>query len=492
MAVKHAKVDVVTIGAGWTAAMLAAKLCPHGTSMVSLEQGDARWTYPHFAHDHDSLRYSVRYAMMVDLQRESWTWRPNPNAPALPMRQYGSFNPGKGLGGAAVHWSAQLWRYQETDFRYRSHVIERYGAKRSTTGCTVQDWGITYDELEPYYDAFEYDIGASGQAGNINGKKIRGGNIFESPRTAAIRIRRYGDAARRELRHGLRKPRPAPVHAAGRDHLQRLDRPVRQPPRRLPLLRLLHTLRLRGRREGEPTQHPSSGCPEQRQLRSAHPREGACASRAARTGSRPESPTSTRTATSTSSPPRPWSSRPSRSRTTACCCSPAAKQHPAGIGNDRGRVGKNYTYQIYPAPVTGLWEGEKLNMYMGNTCTIKIIYDYNADNFDHSDLDFIGGSQLYSEPCEREPVNSVDGLKDKKGRAWGADWKNEIRKNWDSYAQIVTEGESLPYVDQFVDLDPNYTDKWGNPLLRISFDWHDNQRALWRFVAKKALAIMKR
>ena len=168
-----------------------------------------------------------------------------------------------------------------------------------------------------------------------------------------------------------------------------------------------------------------------------------------------------------------------------------SKQHPGGIGNDRGRVGKNYTYQIYPAPVTGLWEGEKLNMYMGNTCTIKIIYDYNADNFDHSDLDFIGGSQLYSEPCEREPVNSVNGLKDKKGRAWGADWKNEIRKNWDSYAQIVTEGESLPYVDQFVDLDPNYTDKWGNPLLRISFDWHDNQRALWRFVAKKALAIMK-
>ena len=140
-----------------------------------------------------------------------------------------------------------------------------------------------------------------------------------------------------------------------------------------------------------------------------------------------------------------------------------SKQHPGGIGNDRGRVGKNYTYQIYPAPVTGLWEGEKLNMYMGNTCTIKIIYDYNADNFDHSDLDFIGGSQLYSEPCEREPVNSVDGLKDKKGRAWGADWKNEIRKNWDSYAQIVTEGESLPYVDQFVDLDPNYTRQVGQP-----------------------------
>ena len=41
--------------------------------------------------------------------------------------QYGSFHPGEGLGGSAAHWSAQLWRFLETDFKYRSHVIERYG-----------------------------------------------------------------------------------------------------------------------------------------------------------------------------------------------------------------------------------------------------------------------------------------------------------------------------------------------------------------------------
>ena len=45
------------------------------------------------------------------------------------MRQYGSFNPGEGLGGSLVHWSAQLWRFLPTDFRYRSHVVERYGAR---------------------------------------------------------------------------------------------------------------------------------------------------------------------------------------------------------------------------------------------------------------------------------------------------------------------------------------------------------------------------
>ncbi len=31
---------------------------------------------------------------------------------------------------------------------------------------TIQDWGVTYDELEPYYDKFEYLCGISGKAGN--------------------------------------------------------------------------------------------------------------------------------------------------------------------------------------------------------------------------------------------------------------------------------------------------------------------------------------
>ena len=81
------KVDVVTVGAGWTAAMLAWKLTEAGLRVVSIEQGPSRWTGPDFEHDHDPLRYHARHAMMVDLARETWTWRPNPKAPTLPMRQ---------------------------------------------------------------------------------------------------------------------------------------------------------------------------------------------------------------------------------------------------------------------------------------------------------------------------------------------------------------------------------------------------------------------
>jgi hypothetical protein len=47
---------------------------------------------------------------------------------------------------------------------------------------TIQDWGITYDELEPHYDKFEYLCGTSGKAGNIRGQIRVGGNPFEGAR----------------------------------------------------------------------------------------------------------------------------------------------------------------------------------------------------------------------------------------------------------------------------------------------------------------------
>ena len=39
---------------------------------------------------------------------------------------------------------------------------------------TIQDWAMTYDELEPYYDKFDKLCGVSGKAGNLRGQKIDG------------------------------------------------------------------------------------------------------------------------------------------------------------------------------------------------------------------------------------------------------------------------------------------------------------------------------
>ena len=66
-------VDVVTVGAGWTAGILAEQLTRAGLTVVSLEQGELRDTSRDFSHNHDELRSQVRRDMMVDLQQETWT-----------------------------------------------------------------------------------------------------------------------------------------------------------------------------------------------------------------------------------------------------------------------------------------------------------------------------------------------------------------------------------------------------------------------------------
>ena len=98
------------------------------------------------------------------------------------MRHLGSFRPASGVGGAGVHWNGQTWRFLPTDFKIRSQTEARYGKNFIPADMTIQDWGVTYDELEPYYDKFEYLCGISGQAGNVRGQIQPGGNPFEGPR----------------------------------------------------------------------------------------------------------------------------------------------------------------------------------------------------------------------------------------------------------------------------------------------------------------------
>jgi len=65
----------------------------------------------------------------------------------------------------------------------KSHLTRRYGAAFLPKDMTIQDWGLTYHELEPHYDRFEYLCGTSGTAGNLKGQIQEGGNPFEGPRS---------------------------------------------------------------------------------------------------------------------------------------------------------------------------------------------------------------------------------------------------------------------------------------------------------------------
>ena len=165
--------------------VIARELKNASIKMVGLERGRRRDTVPDFQSPamHDELHYAVRHGLMQNFALETVTMRNTPDQEALPYRQIGSFLPGTDLGGAGVHWNGQTWRFQEADFRLRSHHEERYGKTFVPEELAIQDWGITYQDLEPYYDRFERMIGAGGYAGNINGQIRPGGNPFEAPRS---------------------------------------------------------------------------------------------------------------------------------------------------------------------------------------------------------------------------------------------------------------------------------------------------------------------
>ncbi len=87
------------------------------------------------------------------------------------------------MGGGAVHWNGQTWRFQPEWFRLRSWVNERYGEDFLGPEVTIQDWGVSYDELERYYMHFEKVMGIGGLPAMVNGRRIEGGNPFEGPRS---------------------------------------------------------------------------------------------------------------------------------------------------------------------------------------------------------------------------------------------------------------------------------------------------------------------
>ena len=173
MARKLPKKDVVIIGLGWTGAdhgertdrRRARRHRYRARSLARCADGLSRRHYIQ-----DELRYRIRHELFLRPDQTTFTFRNKMDQTALPIRSWGAFMPPNGVGGGGVHWNAETWRFLPSDFVLRTHLTERYGASFLPQDMTIQDYGVTYDELEPHYDRFEYLCGTSGTAGNLRGK----------------------------------------------------------------------------------------------------------------------------------------------------------------------------------------------------------------------------------------------------------------------------------------------------------------------------------
>src|SRR5882757_394714 len=182
MAIDLKKTDVVIVGLGAVGGVAALPLARAGLEIVGIEAGS--WLSPRdFAPDELRNNFCGWPQSAQKANGEIPTHRPNASAPYSPRLPIHPMM--NAVGGTTLHYWAQSWRLNPWDFKVVSETTRRYGAARIPKGSTVEDWPFGLDELEPYYDKVEYEVGVSGQAGNINGTIDPRGNIFEGPRRRA-------------------------------------------------------------------------------------------------------------------------------------------------------------------------------------------------------------------------------------------------------------------------------------------------------------------
>ena len=489
MATPLKSVDVVLVGFGWTASILGHELTEAGLDVLALERGVMRDTIPDFdpTHIQDELKYAVRDSNIQTPARDTLTFRNSIDQTALPMRHIGSFRPGSGVGGAGVHWNGQTWRFLPTDFRVRSHITERYGKDFIPQDMTIQDWGVTYEELEPYYDRFEYLCGISGRAGNIRGQIQSGGNPFEGPRSRGyplLPLKRSAatvmfDQAAHEL--GL-KPFPCPAANTSEPYLNPLGVQMGQctycgycewfgcgnyskaSPQStiLPVLVKKKNFSYR------------TGCDVTRVNLDASGKHATGVTYVDNTGKAFEQP----------------------AKLVILCAFAQHNVHlllVSGIGkpydprSGSGVVGRNYAYQMTSS--VDVFTDKVLNPFMGAGALGQGIDDFNGDNFDHGPLGFIGGGYIALWTTGGRPIlqHQVPSGTPK----WGAGWKKAMADNYLTSTSIATHGSVMSYRNAYLDLDPTYRDIYGNPLLRMTFDFHDNEHKMSRYLTAQAERIAK-
>src|SRR6266853_3494381 len=145
-------VDFVIVGSGAAGGVLAKELSSNGFRVVLLEQGP-RLERSDFEHDE-------YWAFNLNALTNNWREQPNTfrkseneRAQTRPAVWYGRL-----VGGGSVHFTSNYWRFHEIDFVERSR-------RGPVPGASLEDWPITYADLEPYYAKAEWELGVSGLAG---------------------------------------------------------------------------------------------------------------------------------------------------------------------------------------------------------------------------------------------------------------------------------------------------------------------------------------
>ena len=455
MATTLKPVDVAMIGLGAAGGVAVLPLARAGLKVAGIEAGT--WMGPRDYHA-DEIYNNVRLlnTSVRKAQQEIPTVRTDPSQRARQPAAHPMMN---AVGGTSIHYWAQSWRLKPWDFKSRSETIRRYGAGAIPAGSTLEDWPITYDELEPFYDLVEWEVGVSGKAGNIGGQIDPRGNIFEGPRRREYPmpplrstefIDRMEDTARKLGWHPFHPPAAinsqtrnnraacayhgfcgtagCHVHAKGSTAVTTIPEALKT--KNLTIFDLAHVTRIVSDSNGRVTgvnyirNRQKFFQPAKAVLLGGYTYEN--------------------------------------SRLLHLSKSSA---YPKGLSNNHGQVGRHF-FAHYQGAATGLFPFD-VNIWYGLPAQGVAIDDFADDVFDHAGLGFIGGTSIHIR-TERHPIEGA--AMNTYGRApmWGSAWKKFVHDNAGRVAVSYLQTSTFPYESAYLDLDPEVKDPLGDPVCRIT------------------------
>ena len=456
------KVDAVVIGAGAGGGVAAKELATNGLSVVLLERGN--WYGPNEDRKDDLRNQRTTILgnnsgpedegnprVVVDLAGRERIVFPS---------QGGYSNNAACVGGGTLTYGAMAWRYHPIDFRMRS----TYGAPE---GSTLEDWPITYDDLEPYYEKAEWEIGVSGDDAN---------NPFKGPRNRTL---------------------PMPPLPPTKEHviLKAAAERLKLHPFDIPMLR--NSVPYGGRPPCMRCRwcvgfacEVNAKCGTQNTVIPVALATGQCE---LRTGAMVKEIRFDQKGHATGVAYYDENDRLQTQEADLVVVSGAATESarlllnskhrlfPNGLGNRFDWVGRNLQGHTY----TGAFGYFEEDVYddLGPGAGIAIC------DFNHGNPGLKGGALLANEFI-RLPIQFLGMLPPGTPR-WGKAHKDAMRKYYRHNIIVQGPTQEMPLWDSRVQLDPKVKDRWGIPVLRISGDRHPHTLEIGAAMAAKAEMWLK-
>jgi choline dehydrogenase-like flavoprotein len=460
MALKH--VNAVVVGSGAGGGVVAKELASAGLGVVLLERGKS---------------YSAADCRKDDLRNQRTSVLGNGFGPddernprvlvdrrgreqVLLASEAGYSNNAACVGGGTFCCGAMAWRFMEKDFCMRS----AYG---SVQGSTLDDWPISYQDLEPYYEKAEWELGVSGDDS---------GNLFKAPRG---------------------KPLPMPPFAPNREYeiLHPAAKRIGLHPFHVPMLRNSVPYNGRGpcmrcrwcvgfacevnaRTGTHNTVIPKALATGNCELRTECMAKEILVDERGRAKGVSYFDADDRLQRQTSDLVVVSAGAVESAR---LLLNSRSKLFPSGLGNRHDWVGRNLQSHTYSG-ATGQFDFDTYDD-LGPGASIAVC-DYN-----HGNPGLVGGAMLANEFI-RLPYQ-LTGQSPPFIPQWGAEHKEWMRSAFRRTAVVIGPTQEMPVFDARVQADPKVKDYWGIPVARLSGGKHPHSIEVGRYMATKAEAWLK-